>query len=730
MKSVISRSLVHSIFISVSVLAICIACLPSQAQSVTVTEFPICTADSGDYQPAISGNTVVWEYYRTGESGVYGYDLSTHSQFAIHTVATVSPFYYPEISGNTVVWYEKRNGNTDIYGYDLSTHREFRITTNAATQWDPAISDDTVVWMDYRNGLGDIYGYNLSTHSEFPVCTASGHQWLPAISGDTVVWHDDREGNIHIYGYDLSTHSEFPIYSGGGGSDPAISGNTVVWAQWDQNIYGYDLSTHSTFPICTHAGTQWKPAISDNIVVWEDLRNLNWDIYGYDLSTHTEFPICTNTADQHLPAISGNTVVWEDYRNGVADIYGATIDYGTPLPPPPAHTILSPPLPVYEQRGDMPNSCAVVSAAMVMGYWDNHGFPDLISGNSGSQDSNVNAAIDQLANGMLYIPAVGTIVIRDGSGMQTFFNSQEGYTSSYYYSSIASEQYSAGVMTFDLLTGVIDSSLPLLLYTRLRTDPGQIILPCHTIFVYGYQDNPGDDDDWVAVYDTWGSPSLSNNPSSIPAKIEDGIEWWRWTPIDTSGPDFLMWEALVFQPFHGGANSTYNRRDSFGSQENFDELYITVSGTAVVTESPIESSEFVLQLSSPDSTPALMYTYICGAPTLGISFECLFDTSGKLRIYLDDVLLDTILAPENGPGAPGSDMMMTYSQWFNLADYGLDPEGSFELRFELTDPVDPIVYMDDVTVLYTSPIPEPGTMAMIVPALLSFAGIAFRKMRK
>jgi len=52
----------------------------------------------------------------------------------------------------------------------------------------------------------------------------------------------------------------------------------------------------------------------------------NWDIYGYDLSTQTEFSICTNSAVQYHPAISGNIVVWDDNRNNRNwrdwDIYG------------------------------------------------------------------------------------------------------------------------------------------------------------------------------------------------------------------------------------------------------------------------------------------------------------------------------------------------------------------------------------------------------------------------
>ena len=49
--------------------------------------------------------------------------------------------------------------------------------------------------MDRRNEDSsgeDIYGYDLSTNTEFPICTATGTQSDPAISGNMVVWTDDR----------------------------------------------------------------------------------------------------------------------------------------------------------------------------------------------------------------------------------------------------------------------------------------------------------------------------------------------------------------------------------------------------------------------------------------------------------------------------------------------------------------------------------------------------------
>jgi beta propeller repeat protein len=87
-------------------------------------------------------------------------------------------------------------------------------------------------------------------------------------------------------------------------------------------VYSHSPSIQGGFQITSDTSDQEKPAIYQNIVVWEDMRNGNWDIYGYDLSTQQEFQITSDRNDQREPAIYQNIVVWEDSRNGGNDIYG------------------------------------------------------------------------------------------------------------------------------------------------------------------------------------------------------------------------------------------------------------------------------------------------------------------------------------------------------------------------------------------------------------------------
>ena len=124
-----------------------------QVNNYSITEFPICTESGDQINPAISGNTIVWQDYR--------------------------------------------NDNWDIYGYDLSTQNEFPISTNASVQGSPDVSDNLVVWQDNRHQNNIIFAYNLATQAEFMVSPGSQNnpemrQEGPSIDGDIVVWNDKR----------------------------------------------------------------------------------------------------------------------------------------------------------------------------------------------------------------------------------------------------------------------------------------------------------------------------------------------------------------------------------------------------------------------------------------------------------------------------------------------------------------------------------------------------------
>jgi len=309
--------------IHIMCLAVAIAALGSSAVA-DFQSFPISTGAAGQgfkVNPSVSGSIVVWEDYlhSNGNSQIYGYDLSTETEF----VVTDDPSYndrHPRIDGDTVVW---EINSMYIRGHDLASNSAVPISTIPTYSELPYVSGDVIVY-GYAGGL---YGYEMSSGSSWTMCdsTVVPDQRI-CTDGMTVVWKDDRG----IYGYDLTTgiSPEFEV-SPSSGWGPDVSGDIIVWTLYQNgshDILGYDMSTEEVFTICDDPNNQGGAKISGDIVIWADGRNGDRDIYGYNLATKTEFSICTEPGDQWHADVSGNVVVWEDYRvNAGGDIYGAII---------------------------------------------------------------------------------------------------------------------------------------------------------------------------------------------------------------------------------------------------------------------------------------------------------------------------------------------------------------------------------------------------------------------
>ena len=114
---------------------------------------------------------------------------------------------------------------------------------------------------------------------------------------------------------------------------PDIWGDIIVWQQFvaeygDYDIYIVDINNpdEPSIFVIGDSNDQTSPAVYENMVVWQDYRNNNWDIFGYNLTTQKEFQITDDSADQTNPAINGNMVVWQDNRNGNSEIYAVVLN--------------------------------------------------------------------------------------------------------------------------------------------------------------------------------------------------------------------------------------------------------------------------------------------------------------------------------------------------------------------------------------------------------------------
>jgi beta propeller repeat protein len=307
--------------------------------------------------PAIDGRRVVWQDERFGPAEIFLADLDTGE---VRNLTDSSMWEAaPAISGDYVVWKDGYAG-IGIHGVDLRSGAIFTVTTGHADVSRPSISSSIVVWADNRAGGEEwnIYGFDLSMNREFVIDDSPGRQQNPQIDGDYVVWWDYKE---HIFLHTLSTATTWAIHSGWGARYPAVSAadQLVVWmqyrdGQWD--LRGYDLNTDTAFDLLIAPGSQENPSLRHGLLAYQTRHVDNrLDIGAMVLADGASFAITDDSSVQSNPAVGDGVIVWEDTRNHQRDIY--RFDWTGKIPPEITYPL---PAPEHLQVGSYPENQLVL----------------------------------------------------------------------------------------------------------------------------------------------------------------------------------------------------------------------------------------------------------------------------------------------------------------------------------------------------------------------------------
>ncbi len=245
---------------------------------------------------------------------------------ALTTTATNQ--FDPAISGNIVVYNEAVASGTDVAYVDLSSGTATNITSSTdADEQMTDVSGNTIVYTrtGHTTADSDVMAFVIGAGSSAVAAVAGSNQLNPAISGNVVAWEDTRDGNREIYAKDLATGTVKRLTNtpSEGERDPAVSGTRVVYVRvgsTDCQIWMTDFATEATTQITSVAGCDRLPDISGNTVVYQGLRGGDQDIFVYDLTTATETRLSL-PGTQRNPNVSGDWVAYEDVGStGASDI--------------------------------------------------------------------------------------------------------------------------------------------------------------------------------------------------------------------------------------------------------------------------------------------------------------------------------------------------------------------------------------------------------------------------
>lgn len=146
----------------------------------------------------ISGDIVVYE----ANGDIYGADISDLNNIKIFTICNNPARQYdPAISGNTVVWTDERNDRGDIYGADISDTEnivELAIARASSNQWQPAIDGSLIVYLEGGNYGGTVRVRCLTKQNAVMDVSLTDYYYGmgTAINADSVVWQNSNYGEI------------------------------------------------------------------------------------------------------------------------------------------------------------------------------------------------------------------------------------------------------------------------------------------------------------------------------------------------------------------------------------------------------------------------------------------------------------------------------------------------------------------------------------------------------
>ena len=304
-----------------------LALAPSSASGVVIADYPLCTADGEQVEPAAHGDRVVWVDNRADPAGwagdIWMYDYATGEETQITDDASEQSD--PDLWGDWVVYYDYRNGNGDIYATNVVTGEEIAVCVNPASQQRPRIYDDLIVWEDLRSGDWDIYYYRLSTGEGGNF--NSGSDRSPDVHQDASGYVVAYEAYQDLYVYTVDTAElRVPLEDIYGatlvaGDDEFVCGRFEEDAgtgESELHLYRYSWNDDSLVEI----PTSYEPyaefhsiSVSGDKVAYAYDSDDGFRVRVHDWEQGTDTPVTSVDSDQYNPAIAGDMVVWRDNRN-------------------------------------------------------------------------------------------------------------------------------------------------------------------------------------------------------------------------------------------------------------------------------------------------------------------------------------------------------------------------------------------------------------------------------
>ena len=296
------------------------------------TETRITTNLSDQFDPAISGDIVVYTDLRGVDSDIYYFDTATGVE--VQVTSLLGNQQLTDVSGSHIVFTDSRRW--DVYAYSMETATSTNFTSESTgAAMDPAVGKRLVAWVDRRDGNQEIYARNMAAGEERRISNNLTQDSSPAVDyfdDKLIVWQRCDELQCDIWSYDWASMATRQITSTLNSSErlPGVYNNLITYesvhddGEWDVCVT--DITQPGIEKCLALPGQQTNPNISGEFIVFETQEGDFSRVCVWNLPTNQVFRINTApAASKYLNDIDGNRIVYTDNRGGQLDIYLYTV---------------------------------------------------------------------------------------------------------------------------------------------------------------------------------------------------------------------------------------------------------------------------------------------------------------------------------------------------------------------------------------------------------------------
>lgn len=263
---------------------------------LTFENIPVIVAPGDQRKPAIWGNYIVWE-----GSVNQAYDIQQRKIVEMPGLIIDGD---PAIWENKVVW----EGGSGYYDLDL---KQMVYPDGLSVGKRPAMHNNKIVW-GYSTGYYDLSLQQMINPAGLSI------SYGPDIFEDKIVW-SNADGYFDIGLQQMVYPAGLHI-----GSSPAIYDNKIVYSYLCYSYYDLDLQRYVT--IEGAFGEIYMPDIFEDTIVWSNYDAIPPVIHNiFFLDPVNKTIQVTESGTTGLPQIYDDIVVWMDSRNGDWDIYMTVI---------------------------------------------------------------------------------------------------------------------------------------------------------------------------------------------------------------------------------------------------------------------------------------------------------------------------------------------------------------------------------------------------------------------